>query len=380
VIEAGQDGRAEPGIYTPGKKGSTFGTKYDWNLTTIPQTNLVGRVIRMTRGHVLGGSSALNLMTWDRASIADYDAWEALGNKGWNFKNMYRSMLKVENFFPSPEYGKNGVGKGGPVQTLINRILPAHQLAFPPTMIKLGLPANYESLDGNPIGVSRQPSNIREKDYTRSYSPAYLDLANDNLFLKLSTRVSKVNFKGKTASGVTLDDGTVITATKEVILAAGTLQSPQLLELSGIGDTAILTAAGIKTIYHLPGVGEHLQDHIRVQNSYQLKDGALSFDRLRYNTTFAAEQQALYDAKAPSEYDYTGSGYAYMPWSTVSYTAAASLLALAKAAVTAASPTSVKYQLGYLTNKKLSASVPQLELIFSDGYTGVCNLSPLGRR
>lgn len=256
----------------------------------------------MTRGKVLGGSSALNLLVWDRGCKADYDAWEDLGNKGWNWKNMYRSMLKVENFTFTPEYGSEGVAKGGYIQTLINRIVPSHQITFAPVMQSLGLKVNRESLGGDPNGVSRQPSCIREENYTRSYSVEYLKYAQSNLVLKLSARVAKVNFdKHLRATGVTLEDGTSIAASKEVILSAGTFQSSALLELSGIGNKTILAKAGITPLYNLPGVGENLQDHTRIHASYILKPGFVSVDRLRFNATYAAEQLALYNARQPSK-------------------------------------------------------------------------------
>lgn len=311
-------------------------------------------------------------MTWDRASVADYDAWERLGNRGWNWKSMLSAMLKVENFFPSDEYGTEGVGHGGPVQTLINRILPEHQKTFIPTMESLGVPGNNESLDGNPIGVMRQPSNVREEDYTRSYSPAYLALASSNLVIQLNTTVQKINFDGKKATGVTLANGTIVTASKEIILSAGSLLSPGLLEVSGIGQRAVLEVQGIKVIKDLPGVGENLQDHVRIQTSYKLKPQYVGFDILRFNTTFAAEQLALYNAKQPSWYDYTGSGYAYLPWSLVpaSLKPNQSFTDLALSVANQSSPID-KMKLSYLQDEYLSTKVPQLEVIFSDGYTGV---------
>ncbi|OBT61742.1 hypothetical protein VE03_09178 [Pseudogymnoascus sp. 23342-1-I1] len=371
VIEAGQDGRTDPGIFIPGKKGSTIGTKYDWNLTTVAQPNANDRVISMTRGKVLGGSSALNLMTWDRGSIKDYDAWEELGNPGWNWKSIQTAMLKVENFVPSPEYVGSGVGKGGIIQTLMNRILPTHQLTFIPTLNGLGVKENLASLDGHPIGVMRQPTNIRLQDYTRSYSTSYLDAAGKNLILLLNKRVTKVNFVGTTASGITLEDGTIISATKEVILSAGSFQSPGLLELSGIGNGAVLAAAGVKNVISdLPGVGENLQDHTRIQSSYKLLPDFHSFDRLRINATYAATQLALYSSNLTSAYDYTASGYAYLNWSQVSTSTNADLLALAHQSANLSNPIDAK-KLAFLSNPKLTPLMSQLEIIFSDGYTGV---------
>lgn len=326
VIEAGPDGRQDPGIFIPGRKGSTLGGKYDWNFTTLPQPNANNRVFTQNRGKVLGGSSALNLMTWDRTSEYELDAWEKLGNVGWNWKNLYAAMLKVETFLPSPEYGSDGVGKTGPIRTLINRIIPRQQDTWIPTMNNLGLNPNRESLNGHPIGVATQPSNIRP-NYTRSYAPEYLQLAGRNLELKLDARVAKVNFKGKTATGVTLEDGTIISARREVILSAGSFQTPGLLEHSGIGDSTLLEKLGIQVVKHLPSVGENLQDHIRIQLAFQLKPEYTSFDVLR-NTTRAAVELALYNTGERSLYDYTGSGYAYFPWSLISNATASKLRAL----------------------------------------------------
>ncbi|KAF2029932.1 alcohol oxidase [Setomelanomma holmii] len=367
VIEAGPDGRQEPGIYIPGRKGSTLGGKYDWNFTTVVQPYANNRSFAQNRGKVLGGSSALNLMTWDRTSVAELNAWEKLGNKGWNWKSLYPAMLKVETFLPSQEYGTEGVGHSGPIQTLINRIFPRHQSTWYPTLNNLGLFTNMESLNGKPIGVSTQPSNV-SPEYNRSYAPEYLKLATQNLQVKLETRIAKVNFKEKAASGVTLEDGTVINAQKEVILSAGTFQTPGILELSGIGNATLLKKLGIPVIKNLSSVGENLQDHIRIQSSYRLKPEYPSFDVLK-NTTRAAIELALYNAGEVSLYDYTASGYAYFPWSTVSNDTAASLRALVQGD-TSLNSTVDKVKKSYLS-PPLSTTVPQLEVIFSDGYTGL---------
>jgi choline dehydrogenase-like flavoprotein len=367
VIEAGPDGRQEPGIVIPGRKGSTLGGKYDWNFTTVAQPTANNRVFAQNRGKVLGGSSALNLMTWDRTSVAELDAWERLGNKGWNWKNLYPAMLKAETFLPSPEYGIEGVGKTGPIRTLINRIFPRHQSSWIPTLNNLGLPTNRESLNGKPIGVSTQPSNVSPQ-YTRSYAPEYLKIAKESLVLKLDTRVAKVNFNGSTATGVTLENGTILSARKEVILSAGSFQTPGLLELSGIGNASLLKSVGIPIVKDLPSVGENFQDHIRIQASYQLKPEYPSFDVLK-NTTRAAVELALYNAGQVSLYDYTASGYAYFPWSTVSNDTAAKLRALVEGDSSLTSAVD-KVKKSYFS-PALSAKVPQLEVIFSDGYTGL---------
>lgn len=376
VVEAGPDGRHDPGIAIPGRKGSTLGGKYDWNFTTVPQPGANGRVFAQNRGKVLGGSSALNLMTWDRTSKAELDAWEdRLGNIGWNWNRLYAAMLKAETFQPSPLYDDDdgGVGDTGPIGTLINRIIPRHQLAWIPTLRSLGVPENRESLNGYPIGVSTQPSNVNP-NYTRSYSREYLKLAKPNLTLKLETRVAKINFEGTTATGVTLEDGVVVAAHREVILSTGSLQSPGLLELSGIGNATLLSSLSIPLVKDLPAVGQNLQDHIRVQASFQLQPDYHSFDTLK-NKSRAAVELAQYHAGNTSLYDYTASGYAYLPWTTVSPATAVSLQNFVQNLTSLSSPID-KLKQSYLF-PPLNHTVPHVEVIFSDGYTGLRGYPPM---
>lgn len=376
VIEAGPYAPDELGINVPGKKGTTLGGPYDWNFTTTPQPGLNNRSIAANRGRVLGGSSALNLLAWDRGSVADYDAWEALGNPGWNWKRFIAAMLRVETFQRTNDlYGDEGVGTDGPIHTLIDRFVPPQQQGFIPALENLGLQLNRNSLDGDPLGAIWHVSNIRESNYTRSYSIEYLWRAGSNLQVWDNSTVSRIEFSNASSSeqlvatGVNVN-GQIITARKEVILSAGALKSSTLLELSGIGDTAVLSGAGITTLLDLPGVGSNLQDHIRIQNSYQLKPNyTIAFDELRTNATYAAHQLSLWEARKLSAYDYTGSGYAYLSWPQALGNSSSDLVALARQS---AHPNSIidQRKLAYLTTN-LSNAVPDLEIIYSDGYTGV---------
>ncbi|KAJ5020134.1 Dehydrogenase citC [Colletotrichum sp. SAR 10_99] len=373
LIEAGPEAWDEPKINVPGMKGSTLATKYDWNFTTVAQTNVNNRVFSVNRGKVLGGSSALNLMSYDRSAAEEYDSWEALGNAGWNWETMIAAMKKSENFtgINTDTYGSEGVGDSGPVKAVINRIIPEHQETWIPTMNTLGIKTNLESLGGNPLGVMYQPSSIDATHYNRSYSAnAYVPIAGSNLEILSDTTVVKVNLEQvgdeQQATGVTLQDGTLIAANKEVILSAGSIQSPGLLELSGIGQASVLNSSGIAQVIDLPGVGENLQDHLRIQSSYQLKPEYTSFDILRSNTTYAAEQLALWNAGEVSLYDYTGSGYTFTTWAQALGNDS-QMVALAKEAA-GEDPSKVDAKkLEFMTNP----AIPQLEVIFSDGYTGV---------
>lgn len=259
--------------------GSIQGTSYDWNFTTTEQPFVDERQIPISRGKLLGGSSAMNYLIWNRASSAEYDVWESLGNPGWNWDSVLAGMIKSENFtgLNSSDYGHIGRGVKGPISNVISRYRPEQELAWVPTLRQLGIPQNLESLGGEPLGAMLQPGNYNPDNYTRSYSAnAYIPHAGWNLHILLSTRVAKINFApqsqrsvkrdsqvgappGVVAAGVTLQNGTVIQARKEVILSAGAIQSPGLLELSGIGKKSVLESAGIKPILDLSGVGENFQ-------------------------------------------------------------------------------------------------------------------------
>ncbi|KAM0193359.1 hypothetical protein ACHAPA_004453 [Fusarium lateritium] len=375
LIEAGPAVWDEPKINIPGMKGTTLGTKYDWNFTTTPQPGANNRVLPVNRGKVLGGSSALNLMTYDRAAAAEYDSWEALGNAGWNWKTMIKAMTKAETFTGknTATYGSKGVGDSGPVKAVINRLIPKHQESWIPTLNKLGVRKNLESLGGDPLGVMYQPSSIDPSHYNRSYSAnAYVEISGPNLEILADSTVANVNMttpsskKKSVATGVTLQDGTYIKARREVVLSAGSIQSPGLLEQSGIGSKSVLEAAGIKQIIDLPSVGENLQDHLRVMTSYQLKKEFTSFDVLRSNATYAAEQLALWNAGERSLYDYTGSAYTFSNWKQA-LGSDTKMRSLAEQAAGKDGSKVDKKKLEFLKDP----AIPQIEVIFSDGYTGV---------
>lgn len=376
VIEAGPKAFDDETVFIPGMAGRSHGGPLDWILETTPQPGLNDRSLRLVRGKVLGGSSALNFMVQDRAAATEYDAWQdLLGNEGWDWETMIAAMIKAENFtgVNSEHYGSEGVGTSGPVQAIINRRIPEQQEAWIPTLNNLGIEWNRESLGGDVNGVMYQPSSIDVQGWVRSYSATtYLPLAGSNVYIWTETRVAKVNLdavgdeEDVRATGVTLTDGTVINARSEVILSAGALLSPGLLELSGIGRSDIMSKAGITQVVDLPGVGENLQDHVRASVSYQLKDGIPSIDILKFNQTYAAEQLALYYAGEEGLYDHTGSAFLFANWvQTVGRKIDKKLRKLAHSGPGDLSP-STKVMLEWLDDP----DVPQLEIIFSDGYGG----------
>jgi choline dehydrogenase-like flavoprotein len=371
VIEAGPDGRNESKIYIPGLRGSTFGSVYDWSLATVPQSAANNRSIVHNRGKVLGGSSALNLLIWNRASSREYDIWEELGNKGWNWESMYPAMLSAENFQRRDglaQYGEEGVAYGGAVETALLENPPPHIQACIPTLKSLGLQQNLESLDGDSLGTMYQPATHRLSNHTRSYSVDYLPRAGSNLVIMPDTSVSKVllNENGTRVTGVVLEDGKTIEAKKEVVLSAGSLLSPKLLELSGIGQKDVLKKAGIEPKVDLPGVGENLQDHLRIQTTYELLPNITGLDVLRYNQTRAAIELDLWRQGQTSLYQYSGSCYGFLKWQEV----AGNNTALLQHAQASADPSNTidRMKLSLLSDPDSRA--PDLQVVFGDGYIG----------
>ncbi|KAI4607533.1 hypothetical protein J4E80_009646 [Alternaria sp. BMP 0032] len=371
VIEAGPDGREEQRIYIPGLRGSTFGSSYDWSLPTVPQAEANNRTIGHNRGKVLGGTSALNLLVWNRATVKEYDAWEELGNPGWNWQNMFPSMLKAENFQRqngSPQYGVDGVGYGGPIQVALTENPPPQLQACIPTLTNLGVQENLESLNGTNLGVMYQPATYRISNHTRSYSVDYLPEAGDNLIFMFNTTVQKIHLDedGSKATGVILMDGTLIQARSEVVVSAGSLLSPKILELSGIGQKSVLENAGVQQIIDLPGVGENLQDHLRIQTTYELKPDILGVDILKYNTTLAASELELWKRGRTSLYQYAGSCYGFVKWKQA-LGDDSKLIELATQSANKSNAVDRK-KLELLTGPDSEA--PDLEVVFSDGYIG----------
>jgi choline dehydrogenase-like flavoprotein len=370
LIEAGPSVPDELRINVPGFRGSILGTNYDWNFSTVAQASLGGRTVDVNRGKVLGGSSAMNYLCYDRASAPEYEAWAQLGNPGWGWETMINAMTKSENFTGSDN---DRHGRTGPIRNYYNRVIYPVIRAWQPTVSKLGININdNNSMGGAPVGVMFQPTNIDLSKRTRSYAASsYIPLAGRNLEVLTDTQVTKVNMvkcgkKPSRATGVTLPDGTVVRAKREVILSAGSIQSPGLLELSGIGQSAVLTAAGITPLIDLPGVGENYQDHIRVSNTYRLKDGVESFDNLIWDNMGANATGELQKwlAGERSLYEYTTAAYGFMNWGQLGL--AAQMKQTAQGVAGQSTNVVDAKKLAYLDD----ARVPSIEVLYEANYVG----------
>ena len=290
-------------------------------------------------------------------------------------------MLRSENL----QGGPPGSGTTGPIHsTIIEHFFPSHLRDWIPQAGEhLNVSENTDSIHGNIIGASIQPANIDSTAtrYHRSYSAnSYLPLAGSNLEILSDFLVSKVNLEKRGSkhrvTGVTLSTGTIIYVNKEVIISAGAIGSPALLERSGIGQASILGAAKVEQLIDLPGVGENFQDHVRVQTCYHLKKPFTSTtDSLRNNATYAASALETYLAGKRGPLDFSGAGFIFANWNqTLLGGDDTALVALARKSVGASSDIGHKLKLAQLADR----SIPQVEVIFSDGYTGMKGYPPAG--
>ena len=228
----------------------------------------------MALGHVLGGGSSINAMLWSRGVERDYDVWEQSGAKGWGFKDVLPTYKAQEDWQGGANEWR---GVGGPIHVRTAGKPHPTAPAFLEAARQMGFPI-IEDMNG-PMrdGAGYINMNIAADGSRVSSARAFLhpNLNRKNLTLLLNSNVTKVLFSGDRASGVEMvagDATRTVAATREVILAAGTIHSAQLLMLSGIGDAAELKKLGITSVANLRGVGQNFHDHVHVSGVvYQYK-------------------------------------------------------------------------------------------------------------
>ncbi len=248
--------------------------KYAWQFHTDSEPFLDNRKMHCPRGRVMGGSSSINGMVYVRGHAKDFDQWEEQGAKGWAYKDCLPYFKRCESWYE----GENDYrGGSGPVSTSNGNNMKLNPLygAF----IEAGKEAGYpETIDYN--GEQQEgfgPMHMTVGGGVRSStSNAYIKPAKNRSNLKIITNVlvQKIILENTIATGIEYSingNKKILKANKEVILCAGSIGSPQLLQLSGIGPKKVLNDAGVKVLHELPGVGENLQDHLEVYFQYHCK-------------------------------------------------------------------------------------------------------------
>jgi choline dehydrogenase len=266
LLEAGPRD-SYPWIHIPiGYAKTMFNPKVNWCFYTEPQPEMNGRRIYWPRGKTLGGSSAINGLIYIRGQREDYDRWAAAGNPGWSYADVLPYFKRLEHAVDGDAafHGRDGPFWCSPIgrkHELIEAVIAAGN--------ELGLPRNGDFNGPDQEGVGYYHLSTRN-GWRCSTASAYLRPARGrpNLRVETDARALKVNFAGRRATGVVYRaNGADLTAAarREVLLCAGAVQTPQLLQLSGVGSRALLDSLGIAVVQPLPGVGENLQDHLQAR-------------------------------------------------------------------------------------------------------------------
>lgn len=311
VIEYGEVDGQEPGTLVPGIPAPA---KYSRNYESIPQPGLNNRTSPVYSAAVVGGATVINGMFFTRGWAEDYNAWEKLGNPGWTWNGLLPYFKKSERFTPPPadlaakypissDPGPHGTG--GPIGSSFSVFQYPIIEYFFRAWNSIGVASNPQPNDGNPNGALYSPLSLDFKNQSRSSASSayYRPLVDKRQNYHLITRqaVTKIILNGKmTATSVQFASRDTnatrsVGASQEIILAAGAVHSPQILQLSGIGPKNLLSRFGIKTLVDLPGVGYNFHDQpsmflVLNYNNYPYP----SPDWLDTNQTWAAEQLAVY--------------------------------------------------------------------------------------
>jgi len=282
LLEAGPPDR-NPWLHIPIGYGKTmFHPVLNWGFYSEPEPHLHGRKIYTPRGRTLGGSSAINGLIQIRGQPEDFDGWEALGAEGWNAREALRYFIKSER----NSRGANAYhGGDGPLD--VSDIGERHELveALIGAAGELGIPRTDDFNGARQEGAGYLQLTTRNGRRC-SAAVAYLKPARGrpNLTIETGAHASAIELEGRRAVGVRYRGNggeTAARAAREVLVCAGAVQSPQLLQLSGVGPGALLQSHGIPVVADRPGVGENLQDHLLLRLVYKCTKPITTNDDLR---------------------------------------------------------------------------------------------------
>ncbi|MDH3667441.1 MAG: choline dehydrogenase [Paracoccaceae bacterium] len=277
LIEAGGRGR-NPWLHIPvGYFKTMHNPSVDWCYRTAPEPGLNGRRIEWPRGKVLGGSSALNGLLYVRGQPQDYDHWRQLGNPGWAWDDVLSYFKRSER----QERGGNKLhGGDGPLAVSDMRAHRALCDKFIAAAVAAGIPANddFNGTDQEGVGYYQltMTNGLRCSSATAFLKPAR---RRPNLHIVTDAMTRRVILERGRAIGVEIERAGIVEtvhAGREVVLAAGAIGSPQILQLSGLGPAELLRSHGIDVACDLPGVGENLQDHLQARAVYEVTEPTLN--------------------------------------------------------------------------------------------------------
>ena len=257
--------------------------RFNWGYYSEPEPGLDGRRISCPRGKGLGGTSLINGMVYVRGNPHDFEEWESLGAEGWGYRDCLPYFKRAESWIGGDDIYRGGDGPLGVSAGNKMRLNPLYR-AFIEAGVEAGYPETQDYNGEHQEGFG--PMHMTVRDGVReSTASAYLNpiKGRPNLEVMTKTLVHHIEVKNNRAIGIYIDIGGVkktIKAKREVLLSAGAIASPTLLQRSGIGSEKLLSKAGIKQKHNLPGVGENLQDHLEVYFQFHCKESITLNSRL----------------------------------------------------------------------------------------------------
>lgn len=270
MIEAGSE-PTSPWIKMPLAMGKLFThPTLNWGLYTAPEAKLNNRTIFWPRGKVLGGCSSINGSAYIRGQKEDYDGWRQLGNVGWGWSDVLPYFQKLER--REDLHGPTANGNGKLTVSYPVFVSPISR-AFIEAGVRAGLPKATDLNGASPEGIGLMPYSVRHGERNSAFE-AYLRpvRSRKNLTVETGAFALRLSLEGRRATGIEYDRSGQVQkalATREVILAAGAISSPQILMLSGIGPAEHLQHHGIAVVANVPGVGENLHDHVSAPCTYR---------------------------------------------------------------------------------------------------------------
>jgi choline dehydrogenase len=261
----------------------------NWNYYTDPDANIGDRALHWPRGRVLGGTSSINGMLYVRGNPADYDSWAQMGCRGWSYAEVLPFFKKSERYMPGdPEYR----GKSGPLLVEDYRtILPlTHRFVEAAQQAGFTLTRDYNGAVQEGVGYSQMTRNGR---FRGSTARTFLAEARRRPNLRIETKAvaTRLLFEGRRCIGVAYRQRGAdqrVLAAREVVVSGGTVNSPHLLQVSGIGPADHLKSIGVDQVHDLPGVGANLSDHFAVRITHRVKD-EISVNQLARGPRLAGE-------------------------------------------------------------------------------------------
>ncbi|KAG9597146.1 FAD/NAD(P)-binding domain-containing protein, partial [Aureobasidium melanogenum] len=348
LLESGEADNYPESIMIPyyqGAAGSVDGKcgGFNWCDQTVAQTYLDGGSRTIPQGKGLGGGTLINAMLWNRGDREDYDTWSQLGNDGWDYNSLLEFFQRSESFNQQPSsqvattygqgYDASQHGEVGPQNVSFPTFqYPASQQFFA-ALNRMGVPTQPDPAAPTEKGAMYLPQGISQLNQSRAdarrarWDPV---AGRENFYVSTGQHVRRILFDGGCAAsednaaravGVEVSagrDGRVWTAVaaREVILAAGAIRTPQLLELSGIGDKNVLAKAGVQSRINLPGVGNNLQDHMLMHMTQGFNNQSYVYPNIMQNKTINDWARSVYYQNRTGPYTFgppDGNGFFSLP-------------------------------------------------------------------